>query len=94
MMSLSNWMMGAVLLHASSKSTCPQKHVAVYASPLGFRWKPYATEREKERWRTRSRKASSPSSSQTFHRHLDASSLLAVFAHLIHTLTPGFGGDP
>ncbi|MFS7958762.1 hypothetical protein Hanom_Chr08g00682521 [Helianthus anomalus] len=59
MVSLSNWMMGAVLLHASSKTRVLKNHVDVYASPLGFCWKPYATERDKERWRTRSRKVSS-----------------------------------
>ncbi|KAF5794798.1 hypothetical protein HanXRQr2_Chr08g0332181 [Helianthus annuus] len=72
MVSLSNWMMGRCCYTRPQKARVLKNHVDVYASPLGFRWKPYATEREKERWRTRSRKASSPSSSQTFHRHLDA----------------------
>ncbi|KAM0048619.1 hypothetical protein Hdeb2414_s0008g00276541 [Helianthus debilis subsp. tardiflorus] len=56
-------MMGAVLLHTSSM------HIDVYTSLfLG-----YAREGKKDR--TRGRKASSPSSSQTFHQRVSEGTL-------------------
>ncbi|MFS7989614.1 hypothetical protein Hanom_Chr11g01048991 [Helianthus anomalus] len=59
MVSLSNWMMGRCCYTRPKKHVSSKTNVDVYGSPLGFCWKPYATEREKERRRTRSRKASS-----------------------------------